>query len=128
MRERRGGEHWLKRIGLVYHNSSQPAETLSGGNQQKLCIARLLHHDSDILFLDEPTRGVDIGSKAEIYRVIQDLAESGKTIVMISSYLPELIGMCHSLAVMHRGRISPTRPASEWTETEIMQRATSGEA
>ncbi len=126
-RERREGDHWLDRIGLVYHNSSQPAETLSGGNQQKLCVARLLHHDSDILFLDEPTRGVDIGSKAEIYRVIQGLAGRGKTIVMISSYLPELLGMCHSLAVMHRGRISAVRPAGEWTEAEIMHRATSGE-
>ena len=126
--EREGGRHWLDRLGLAYHSITQPAETLSGGNQQKLCLARLLHHDSDILFLDEPTRGVDVGSKADIYGIIRELSSAGKSIVMISSYLPELLGMCHTISVMHRGRLSSARDVAEWTEAGIMHLATSGEA
>ena len=91
-----------------------------------MCIARLLHHDSDILFLDEPTRGIDVGSKAEIYRIIHSLAAQGKAIVMISSYIPELLGVCDTLAVMHRGEMSPVKAVKDWTEHDIMLYATSG--
>jgi ribose transport system ATP-binding protein len=120
------GRRWLDRFKVTLHSPDQRADTLSGGNQQKLCLARLLHHDSEILFLDEPTRGVDVGSKAEIYRIIREIAANGKSIIMVSSYLPELLGMCHTLAIMHRGRISPVRPVSDWTEVEIMRHATAG--
>jgi ribose transport system ATP-binding protein len=127
-RERASGAQWLNRLSLTYHDVGQRADTLSGGNQQKLCIARMLHQDSDILFLDEPTRGVDVGSKAEIYTLVRELASAGKAIVMISSYLPELLGMCHTISVMHRGRLTSPRPVEECSESDIMEVATAGEA
>ena len=99
---------------------------LSGGNQQKVAIARLLHQEADVLLLDEPTRGIDVGSKAEIYRLIGELAAQGKAVVMVSSYLPELLGICDRLAVMTRGVLSEARPVSEWNEHSVMQVATGG--
>lgn len=119
-------EHWVKQLNIKCHSTEQPAGSLSGGNQQKICLARLLHHDSDILFLDEPTRGIDVGSKAEIYRLILELAKQGKAIVVVSSYLPELLGICDSLAVMYRGQLSPVRPVRTWNEQDIMLFATAG--
>jgi ribose transport system ATP-binding protein len=98
-------------------------EKLSGGNQQKVAIARLLHQGCEIFLLDEPTRGVDVGSKAQIYELIVSLARSGKAILMVSSYLPELFGMCDRLAVMNRGRLSPARPIGQWTPEAVMQAA-----
>jgi ribose transport system ATP-binding protein len=100
---------------------------LSGGNQQKVALARLLHQDPDILLLDEPARGIDVGSKSDIYREIRRLAAEGKGIVMVSSYLPELFEVCDSIAVMTRGRLSPVRPTSEWTADAILQTAIGGE-
>jgi ribose transport system ATP-binding protein len=96
---------------------------LSGGNQQKVALGRLLHQDADVLLLDEPARGIDIGSKSDIYREIARLACEGKGIVMVSSYLPELFEACDSIAVMTRGVLSPARPASEWTADTILQAA-----
>jgi len=96
---------------------------LSGGNQQKVALGRLLHQDPDVLLLDEPARGVDIGSKSDIYREIARLASEGKGIVMVSSYLPELFEVCHSIAVMTRGTLSPAKPVSEWTADSILQTA-----
>ncbi len=124
--ERRAAEPWRERLGIRCDSTDQPASALSGGNQQKVALARILHHDSDILFLDEPTRGIDVGSKAEICRLIGQLAARGKAIVVISSYLPELMGVCDTLAVMHRGRLSPVCPVADWTEESIMLYATSG--
>ncbi|HXH92073.1 MAG TPA: sugar ABC transporter ATP-binding protein [Thermoanaerobaculia bacterium] len=100
---------------------------LSGGNQQKVALARLLHQDPDTLLLDEPARGIDIGSKADIYREIARLASEGKGIVMVSSYLPELLSVCDSIAVMTRGRLSAAKPASEWTADTILQAAIGAE-
>jgi ribose transport system ATP-binding protein len=94
---------------------------LSGGNQQKVAFGRLLHQDADILLLDEPARGIDIGSKSDIYREIAQLAANGKGILMVSSYLPELFAVCDRIAVMTRGRLSPARPVSEWTPDSLMQ-------
>ena len=75
---------------------------------------RLLHHDVDVFLLDEPTRGIDVGSKAEIYRLMGELAAAGKAILFISSYLPELLGLCDRIAVMRRGRLSEPRPTAQW--------------
>jgi ribose transport system ATP-binding protein len=100
---------------------------LSGGNQQKVALARLLHQDPDVLLLDEPARGVDVGSKSDIYREIRRLAAEGKGIVMVSSYLPELFEVCDTIAVMTRGCLSPARPASEWTADAILQTAIGAE-
>jgi len=105
--------------------AGQRVGDLSGGNQQKVSIARLVYQEADIFLLDEPTRGVDIGSKAQVYETIAKLAAEGKAIVMVSSYLPELFGMCDRLAVMCRGRLSEARPIAEWTPESVMQAAVS---
>jgi len=93
----------IKEVGVKTRTESQPVRTLSGGNQQKVAIARLLHQDADVLLLDEPTRGIDIGSKSQVYQTITECAAKGKAILFVSSYLPELFGMCDRLAVMSRG-------------------------
>jgi ribose transport system ATP-binding protein len=92
-----------------------------------VALGRLLHQEADVLLLDEPTRGVDVGSKTEIYRLIGELAARGKAILFVSSYLPELLGVCDTLAVMARGRLSGVRPAGEWTAEQVMARATGAE-
>ncbi|MFN2578176.1 MAG: sugar ABC transporter ATP-binding protein [Pyrinomonadaceae bacterium] len=117
----------LNSLAVKARHPEQPVATLSGGNQQKITVARLLYQDADILLLDEPTRGIDIGSKAVVYRTIGECAEQGKAVLMVSSYLPELFGMCDRLAVMSRGRLCPARPISDWTPESVMQAAISGE-
>jgi ribose transport system ATP-binding protein len=119
--------HWMSTLRIKATGPTQPAVDLSGGNQQKVALARLLHQQADILLLDEPTRGVDVGSKAEIYRLIGQQAAQGKAIVVVSSYLPELFGICDRIAVMSRGALREARPVSRWTEHEVMEVATSGE-
>ncbi|GAC1515215.1 MAG: sugar ABC transporter ATP-binding protein [Gemmatimonadaceae bacterium] len=104
----------------------QPVGALSGGNQQKVAIGRLLHQNASILLLDEPTRGVDVGSKAQLYAAIGACAANGKGIVLVSSYLPELFGLCDTLAVMCRGILSPARPIADWTPESVMATAVGG--
>ena len=116
---------WLAKLGVRCTGPDQPAGELSGGNQQKVALGRLLHQQADVLLLDEPTRGVDIGSKAEIYRLIGELAAQGKAVLLVSSYLPELLGVCDRLAVMARGKLSEVRPVSEWPAEQVMAYATS---
>jgi len=116
----------VRSLSVKARNPDQPVATLSGGNQQKIALARLLHQDADILLLDEPTRGIDIGSKAVVYQTIAACAEKGKAVLMVSSYLPELFGMCDRLAVMSRGRLSKTRAIDEWTPESVMQAAIGG--
>lgn len=116
-------EKWINKLEVKASNASQPVSELSGGNQQKIAIARLLHHDAEILLLDEPTRGIDVGSKTQIYRLMNDLANRGKSIVFISSYLPELLGICDRISVMSRGAIVETKPVMEWSESQIIMAA-----
>lgn len=120
-------ETWIERISIKCASAEQPVSGLSGGNQQKVAIARLLHADVDVLLLDEPTRGVDVGSKAQIYQLIDDLAkgdpENGRpprAVLMISSYIPELLGTCDRIGVMCRGRLTGIRPTAEWNEHQLM--------
>ncbi|HLE69542.1 MAG TPA: ATP-binding cassette domain-containing protein, partial [Vicinamibacteria bacterium] len=96
---------------------------LSGGNQQKVALARLLYHDLDVLLLDEPTRGIDVGSKASVYRLIDELAVRGKAILFVSSYLPELLGVADRIAVMRRGELLDAVPSEEASEESLMARA-----
>jgi ribose transport system ATP-binding protein len=110
-----------------FRDPQQAAGELSGGNQQKVALARLLHQQADVFLLDEPTRGVDVGSKAEIYRLVGELAARGKALLVVSSYLPELFGVCDRLAVMSRGRLSPARPIDQWTPEQVMAVATGAE-
>jgi ribose transport system ATP-binding protein len=122
--QRTAAQRWIDALSVRTKDPEQPIAALSGGNQQKVAIARLLHCDADVLLLDEPTRGIDVGSKAEIYRLIGELAARGKAVLMCSSYLPELLGVCDRIAVMHRGQLGPARAVAEWSETAIMQAAT----
>jgi ribose transport system ATP-binding protein len=119
-------EDWMRDIGCRALGANQTVGELSGGNQQKIAIARLLHQQADVLLFDEPTRGIDVGTKAEIYRLLGKLAAAGKAIILISSYLPELLGVADRIAVMCRGRIVDLRPTEQWTEDAIMHSATRG--
>jgi ribose transport system ATP-binding protein len=100
------------------------ASSLSGGNQQKLALAKVLHPGPSVVVLDEPTRGVDVGAKREIYHLVQRLAEQGLAVVVISSELMELIGLCHRVAVMRAGRLQTTLQAPNLTEEELIAHAT----
>ncbi|MDP2983252.1 MAG: sugar ABC transporter ATP-binding protein [Candidatus Latescibacter sp.] len=117
---------WAGRLSMKIGEVTDKVTSLSGGNQQKVAIARLLEENADIFLLDEPTRGVDVGSKVEIFRLIGELAAKGNAVVIVSSYLPELLGICDTIAVMHRGTLGPKRPVTEWNEFSIMNEATSG--
>ncbi len=123
-RQRAAANRWADRLRVRCHDTSQKVRELSGGNQQKVAIARLLHHDVDVYLLDEPTRGIDVGSKAEIYGLIDKLALSGKAVLLVSSYLPELLGVCDRISVMHRGRLGPARQSAELTEHAVLMEAT----
>ncbi len=105
----------------------QKVKNLSGGNQQKVIIGKWLVQDSDILIFDEPTRGIDVGAKSEIYKLLNELAEEGKSIIMISSELPEILRMSHRIMVMCEGRITGELSANEATQERIMYYATKRE-
>ncbi|HUJ10322.1 MAG TPA: sugar ABC transporter ATP-binding protein [Verrucomicrobiae bacterium] len=122
-RQRAACEPWIAQIPIKCLNASQRLGDLSGGNQQKVAIARLLHADVDVLLLDEPTRGIDVGSKAQIYRLIDELAARGKAVLMVSSYIPELLGVCDRIAVMCRGRLGEARERDDWNEQKLMTAA-----
>ena len=121
-------ETLVEALKIKIKSVGQAVGALSGGNQQKVIVARLLHQDAEVLLLDEPTRGIDIGSKAQVYQTIAECAAQNKAVLMVSSYLPELFGMCHRLAVMSRGRLSEARPIDEWTPETVLQAAIGGEA
>jgi ribose transport system ATP-binding protein len=119
---------WIERLGILCQSPGQPVGELSGGNQQKVAFARLLHHDVDVLLLDEPTRGIDVASKAQIYRLIDALVSGSqgrpaKAVLLVSSYMPELLGLCDRIAVMHRGRLSAARPAEALDEHRLILEA-----
>jgi inositol transport system ATP-binding protein len=101
-------------------------DALSGGNQQKVLLAKWMISEPDILILDEPTRGIDVGAKHEIYRLMTKLAAQGKAIVMVSSELMELLGMCDRIYVMAAGRIAGELQRDEFSEESIMKLATGG--
>jgi ribose transport system ATP-binding protein len=115
--------HWIRELRVRARSEWQPVRSLSGGNQQKVAVGRLLHQEADILLLDEPTRGIDIGSKADVYETITRQAAAGRAILIVSSYLPELFGLCDRLAVMCRGRLSPARPIADWTPERVLATA-----
>ncbi len=116
----------LKQAKIKAQDPDQPVFSLSGGNQQKVALARLLHQEADILLLDEPTRGIDVMSKSQIYEWMGELVQQGKAIIFVSSYLPELLGVCDKIAVFHRGNLVDFRPVSDWDAQSIMAAATLG--
>src|SRR6185437_10355332 len=127
-RRRRGVERWMSRLEIKAQSPRQLVSELSGGNQQKVALARVLHQEADVLLLDEPTRGIDVGTKAEIYRLIGEAAAEGKAVIFVSSYLPELLAVCDRVGVMARGRLREVRPASQWTEEQVLAQAVDAEA
>ena len=102
------------------------AYTLSGGNQQKLVLAKWLMSNPKVLILDEPTRGIDVGAKYEIYELMNEMAEAGMAVLMISSELPELIGMCKRIYVMAEGEIKGELENEDISQVSVMQLATGG--
>lgn len=114
----------VKKLSIKTPSSKTKIQSLSGGNQQKVIISRWLANDPEIFILDEPTRGIDVGAKYEIYTIIAELAKQGKSIVMISSELPELIGMSDRIIVMCNGKISGEVTKEEATQENIMNLAT----
>ena len=100
------------------------ASSLSGGNQQKLALAKVLHPQPKVVVLDEPTRGVDVGAKRDIYFLVQRLAREGLAVVVISSELMELIGLCHRVAVMRAGKLQTVLEEHQLTEQELIRHAT----
>ena len=119
--------HWMQRMQVRAASPSQPVGQLSGGNQQKVALARVLHQEARILLLDEPTRGIDVGTKAEIYRLMGELARDGHAVIFVSSYLTELLAVCDRIGVMSRGRLRSVRRAADWTEEDIMSVAVAGD-
>jgi len=122
-RQASAARRWIERLGIKASAPGQPVQQLSGGNQQKVALARLLYHDVDVLLLDEPTRGIDVGSKAQIYELIDQLALAGKAVLLVSSYLPELIGVCDRVAVMRRGNLGAARAVAGLREHDILVEA-----
>ena len=118
--EEKLSKEYADKLHVVTPNMETEVQYLSGGNQQKVVIAKWLFQNSEILFLDEPTRGIDVGAKAEIYRLINRMAKEGKTIIMISSEMPELLGLCDRIMVMHEGHKMGELNAAEATQEKIM--------
>ncbi|MGD1816169.1 MAG: sugar ABC transporter ATP-binding protein [Pleomorphochaeta sp.] len=119
-------EKYGKEINIKCTSVNQMITQLSGGNQQKVIIAKWLAAQSNILFFDEPTRGIDVGAKDEIYKIMRDLANQGKSVIMVSSELPELLSVCDRILVMGEGKILGSFTAEEATEEKVMKVATKG--
>lgn len=122
--ERRSTQDQIQRIGIKTPGQEANIDALSGGNQQKVVLARCLLTKPDVLLLDEPTRGIDVGAKAEIYVLMSEIAANGTGIIMASSELPELLAMCDRILVMHEGRISREIDAREASQVNVMAAAT----
>jgi ABC-type sugar transport system ATPase subunit len=122
--ERRMLEPVAARLALNCPSTDAPVSQLSGGNQQKVLLARWLLVNPDILFLDDPTRGIDVGAKQDIYRMIEELARAGKAILLVSSELPELLRLSDRILVLHEGRVAARYDAGEATQERIMAAAT----
>jgi ribose transport system ATP-binding protein len=161
-RQNEAAARFMARLRIKASGPEQPVRELSGGNQQKIALARLLYHDVAVILLDEPTRGIDVGSKAQIYALLDRLASHGtdavgpaapgtedarlashgiptaegpgaghgrrRAVLMVSSYLPELLGLCDRVAVMCRGKLGPARPTTEWTEHSLLLEASGAQA
>jgi ABC-type sugar transport system ATPase subunit len=122
--ERRELEPLARRLGLDCDSTARPVNQLSGGNQQKALLARWLLRDPDVLFLDDPTRGIDVGAKQDIYGIVDELAAAGKGVILVSSELPELLRCCHRIMVLSEGRLTAIYDAKEATQENIMAAAT----
>jgi rhamnose transport system ATP-binding protein len=127
-RERNLVDHYLGGLKLRAGSWEQPVSSLSGGNQQKVLLARWLATHAKVLLFDEPTKGVDVGAKSEIYKVIGDLAAEGLGVVVVSSYLPEVLGLADRVVVMREGGVAGELPARGTTEEDVLRLASPGAA
>ena len=127
-RERRIVDQYLGGLKLRAGSWEQPVSSLSGGNQQKVLLARWLATKAKVLMFDEPTKGVDVGAKAEIYKVIGDLAAEGLGVVVVSSYLPEVLGLADRVLVMREGTVAGELPAEGATEEDVLHLASTPES
>jgi ABC-type sugar transport system ATPase subunit len=125
-RERAAVEPLYRRLGLRLGSWSAPVNALSGGSQQKALLARWLLADPDVLFLDDPARGIDVGAKQDIYRIVAELAAAGKGVILVSSELPELLRCADRILVLADGRVAAEFPAAQATQERIMAAATGG--
>ena len=123
-RTRKITEEYVDRLKTRTPSIDQLAKNLSGGNQQKVVVGKWLVRNCDILIFDEPTRGIDVGAKGEIYKLLNELADQGKAIIMISSELPEILRMSHRIVVMCEGKVTAVLKAEESTQEKIMYYAT----
>ena len=114
----------IKELSIKTPSSKEQIKNLSGGNQQKVIISRWLAKEPDVLIMDEPTRGIDVGAKYEIYSIIGRLASEGKTIIVVSSEMPELIGICDRIMVMCEGRITGIVEGEDMNQEKIMELST----
>jgi ribose transport system ATP-binding protein len=126
-KERTVADQYIADLMIKTPSREQQVQNLSGGNQQKVVLAKWLFTESKVLIFDEPTRGIDVGSKVEIYQLMNRLAEQGAAIIMISSELPEVLGMSDRILVMHEGRIAGELSRDEATQEKIMHLATGGD-
>ncbi|MDR2478588.1 MAG: ATP-binding cassette domain-containing protein [Treponema sp.] len=125
-REIKAAERYRKELNIRTPSVDQIVRNLSGGNQQKVVVSKTLSSDPDILIVDEPTRGIDVGAKTEIYGILNDMIAAGKSIIMVSSELPEALGMADRIYVMNEGKIKGTLTKEEATQEKIMQMALVG--
>jgi rhamnose transport system ATP-binding protein len=126
--ERRSAKEWTERLKTKYGRLSDEVGTLSGGNQQKVVLAKWLATNPRVLIVDEPTRGIDVGTKAEVHRLMSSLAAEGVAVLMVSSELPEVLGMADRVLVMREGRLVAELSRAEATEESVMFAATGQEA
>ncbi|MDQ0207205.1 sugar ABC transporter ATP-binding protein [Alkalicoccobacillus murimartini] len=122
----KNGEHYVQELNIQPAKAGMKARFLSGGNQQKVVIAKWLSTDAEVFIFDEPTRGIDVGAKVEVYRLMNELIEKGKIVVVISSELPELLGMCDRILVMHEGTLTGDFDRETASQERIMRAATGG--
>lgn len=120
-------DEYKKKFSIKITSPKQLAGNLSGGNQQKVVLSKWLTNSPKVIILDEPTRGIDVGSKAEIYAIIDELAENGASIIMVSSELPEIINMCNRCYVMCEGKITGELSEEDFSQEAIMTLATQRE-
>jgi rhamnose transport system ATP-binding protein len=126
--ERKLAATWAARLRLKFGRLGNPVTTLSGGNQQKVVLAKWLARDPKLLIVDEPTRGIDVGTKAEVHRILDGLVAGGMAVLMISSELPEVLGMADRVLVLREGRLTAELTRKEASEDSIMRAATGQDA
>ena len=122
--ESRSANDWVRRLQVKVGRLTDAVSTLSGGNQQKVVLAKWLATEPKVLMVDEPTRGIDVGTKAEVHRLLAELAAGGLAVLMISSELPEVLGMADRVLVMHEGRLVSEIPRAKANEESVMFAAT----